>query len=970
MLARIPHQVLLLLLSVVFTASGQAQDWQNLCKRVDSLREASNYSAAISVAQQALDVARKTFGDNHVNYAGSLKQLGEVQAENGDYPLSESTTAASRDLYRKLSSVQDSNYINTTVTLGVIARFQGKFLAAETYYIEALDLTEKREGKETLGYVDILGDLGTVYLVAGNLPKAESVLLTTLVLKAKLHGTESMEYATTLNSLGQLYGEKDDFARAESYLVESIQTRERVLKANDNPSITPPLANLAFIYERQGNYYEALKLYNRVISILEKRGIKSQIYLAALNNAGTTYTTIKAYQQADSLYEKLQPLLEKNVGTDTQQYAVLLGNRGVLQRLLKNYNAARQLLEQAYLLCVKKSTENNPFAVNMMANLAETYSLLGEEKMADSLFRNMNVRGETIVGFRNSNYADYLDKYSQFSINTNRLDNALTLIEKATGIVRSTLTKSFLYQTARQQERMLVKNSPFVNTAFEIAFLIPNQPHAAQLAYSGTLFLKNLLLSQRISLLGNETQTADAKLQLLTDTLRQVSNQVAAQYALPIAQRKNLDSLEARAETLEKDLARQSAPFRQAQQALQVTWENVRDALKPTEAAVEFVSFPHLNRGQETDTVRYLALVLRPGDKAPRVVPLLTDEAPLRRLLARRKGATLYATRGSELDSDQLSRGDSLYQLVWQPIDSLLSGVKTVYLSPSGLLHQVAFAALPYPNTTPKSGPFLADRYQLRQVGSTRQVAQPNPADDAYQRLTSAQLYGGIQYDSAGTASARTGGWPFLPGTAREVSEISTFMGAKATTITGAAATETEFKKQSGHSPSVLHVATHGFVFPDPAVSTADSSAGGWAFQRIANPLFRTGLLMAGANRVWQGGRPPLGEDDGILTAYEVANLNLTGTKLVVLSACETALGDIRGSEGVFGLQRAFKMAGAGYLLTSLWPVSDETTSTLMTQFYRNWKKYKTIRVAFQQTQQQMRQKYPPSVWAAFVLIE
>jgi CHAT domain-containing protein len=127
---------------------------------------------------------------------------------------------------------------------------------------------------------------------------------------------------------------------------------------------------------------------------------------------------------------------------------------------------------------------------------------------------------------------------------------------------------------------------------------------------------------------------------------------------------------------------------------------------------------------------------------------------------------------------------------------------------------------------------------------------------------------------------------------------------------------------------------------------------------------------MAGANRVWQGGRPALGEDDGILTAYEVANLNLSNTKLVVLSACETALGDIRGSEGVFGLQRAFKMAGASYLLMSLWPVSDQATSDLMAQFYRNWKKHKTIRAAYEKTQTQIRQKYPPAVWAAFVLVE
>ena len=203
--------------------------------------------------------------------------------------------------------------------------------------------------------------------------------------------------------------------------------------------------------------------------------------------------------------------------------------------------------------------------------------------------------------------------------------------------------------------------------------------------------------------------------------------------------------------------------------------------------------------------------------------------------------------------------------------------------------------------------------------------------------MKSIDLYGGIQYDSTG---ATRDSWPFLPGTQREVEEIGHFIGPKATVKMGLTATETDLKAQSGQSPTVLHLATHGFAFPDPAIAPNDSTSGGNAFRRIANPLFRTGLLLAGANRI-SGGQPKLGDDDGILTAYEVANLNLSRTKLVVLSACETALGDIRGSEGVFGLQRAFKMAGAGYLLTSLWPISDQATSDLMTRFYRNWKRYR-----------------------------
>ena len=136
--------------------------------------------------------------------------------------------------------------------------------------------------------------------------------------------------------------------------------------------------------------------------------------------------------------------------------------------------------------------------------------------------------------------------------------------------------------------------------------------------------------------------------------------------------------------------------------------------------------------------------------------------------------------------------------------------------------------------------------------------------------------------------------------------------------------------------------------------------------------MIRSGLILAGANPSWQGVEPPAGKEDGILTAYEISQMNLSSTELVVLSACETGLGDVEGNEGVYGLQRAFKIAGAKYLMMSLWQVPDEETSEFMTTFYREWLGGKTIRQAFRQTQQAMRENYPrePFLWAGFVLVE
>ena len=195
---------------------------------------------------------------------------------------------------------------------------------------------------------------------------------------------------------------------------------------------------------------------------------------------------------------------------------------------------------------------------------------------------------------------------------------------------------------------------------------------------------------------------------------------------------------------------------------------------------------------------------------------------------------------------------------------------------------------------------------------------------------------------------------------------------------TGKEATETSFKyiADRNKSPEIIHIASHGFYFPETGTSSKnlnissginryDPSA---IFRFSENPLLRSGIIMAGAN-LWWNRRHPDGVDDGTLTAYELSGLNLGNTRLVALSACETGLGDIKGSEGVYGLQRAFKMAGVKYLLMSLWQVPDYQTSELMKLFYTNYAGGMSIEIAFRSSQKSLREKYDPYNWAAFVLI-
>jgi len=248
-------------------------------------------------------------------------------------------------------------------------------------------------------------------------------------------------------------------------------------------------------------------------------------------------------------------------------------------------------------------------------------------------------------------------------------------------------------------------------------------------------------------------------------------------------------------------------------------------------------------------------------------------------------------------------------------------------------------------------------------------------------------LLGGVNFNSEKT---KGGLWNYLPGTLNEVQNISNNLNnskVNFTKLIAHDANEVNFKKEAGEA-EILHIASHGFFFPDPEQvekemsrrvekSNEDESMAfrgttnyaNWSFVINKNPLMRTGLVLAGANDVWH--RESLEEgDDGILTAAEISNMNLFNTKLVVLSACEKGLGDIKGSEGVYGLQRAFKMAGVKQIIMSLWQVPDKETSEFMTTFYNILILEKDVRKAFSITQKKMRDKYDPFYWAAFVLVE
>lgn len=399
---------------------------------------------------------------------------------------------------------------------------------------------------------------------------------------------------------------------------------------------------------------------------------------------------------------------------------------------------------------------------------------------------------------------------------------------------------------------------------------------------------------------------------------------------------------------------------------LMTGWQEVRSRLGKNDAAIEFVAVPTANNG----TI-FVALTLRQDFDTPHMITLFEQQR-----LKALSNADIYTT-------------DSLYRILWQPLTTDLQGVQRIYFSSAGALHQIAIEYLPG----------LKGR-ELYRLSSTRELVRPHTET----RGMEAALYGGIQYElsdkqradlshQASTAfrdvpDLRTlrgaiEHMPVLEGSLLEVQDISRMMAQRhipALTAIGMEATEESFKALSGKGMSLIHLSTHGFYQPAPAEEHAITDEpeilldNNTQTTREDRSLSRSGLLLTGAADYLFGNIDNMFSDDGVLTAKEISRLDFQGVDLVVLSACETGLGDITG-EGVYGLQRGFKKAGAQTLLISLWKVEDDATRVMMTEFYRLLLEGKSKRDAFVKAQQHLRTAEGGrfnrwECWAAFVMLD
>lgn len=969
-----------------------AQEPDKLYKQINELLEQGQYQPAVPIAEKATGLVKAKYGEQSEQYAQSLLILANVYNKNRPAHNAEPIYLRSLEIMKALKLDMQVVYVPYLLGLAAcyvdIRQFEK---AAPLYPLAATILDSGGQGNSSL-YAELMGGRGNFLYQQGEYKEAERLFIRAIEIEKEGKRENSQAIAIYTGMLGEIYTTQGAFEKAERCLMESIDLR-KTWYGDQHPVFGYAVLRLAEFYGEVGQFQKGIVLFSQAIDVLTKAlGRDHPDYAILISKAAGFALSAGDLKNAQLLYQYSMDLTRKAFGDHSREYGSVLNGLALVMLKNKEYSAALPLFEQAMEISKMISGEHHLDYAGSLNNLGLLYTSLGlYEKSLPYLVEALAILNIHQAG----NYPGYLyclTNLAQAYVNTGQYDKAEPLIISTASQSIQNLRNTFTILSEKEKNEYL-ENIDWLEQISN-SFLYTNQIQAKDLAESNLnfqLFAKSLALSDTRLMMELAGNSNDSTFKRLFTEWKLNRSLLAKQYALPANKRMaGLGALEAKTEELEKELTRNSAAFQGQQNVLLISMKEVQQALQPDEAAIAFVRFRLYNR-EWTDSVIYGAYLLRREDTLPQFVPLC-EEKQLGKYFAFGAGEqtirTIYRSDPADENEQPSISGDSLFALVWKPLMPWLKGITKINYSPAGLFYKIAFDALPAGDSL-----LLMDRFELNQYTSIRQLAikTNDPRGNATMALFGDCLYSAddaVQgkkeqagekndrlFTAPGTQGVYKGGWRTLEGTASEISGIQSLFKANKlsyTTYSQLKSTEEQFKALSGLAPSVLHLATHGFFLEDPEKRRKEGLDADKrnAFTQANDPLLRSGIVLTGANRVWNGQAPLEGREDGIVTAYEIAQLDLRQTDLVVLSACQSALGEVKGTEGVFGLQRAFKLAGVKKMLLSLWKIPDTETAELMHLFYSNYLQGKTPRESFTAAQKEMRKKYRPFYWAAFVLVE
>ncbi|MDR5639950.1 CHAT domain-containing tetratricopeptide repeat protein [Thermosynechococcus sp. PP42] len=753
--------------------------------------------------------------------------------------------------------------------------------------------------------------------------------------------------AASLNELAKLHVEQGNYAAALPLYQRALTIYERA-GGSDQPEVSATLNNLANLYRAQGNYDTALPVFQRALAIATQNlGSNHPEVAVTLNNMGVVYTQQKNYAQAHRHYQQALTIFERTLGKKNAYVATVLNNLADLYRAQKKYAAALPLYQRALQIREQTLSAGHPDIANSLNNLATLYFDQGNHGAALSLYQRALAIAQSRLGDLHPNTAVALGNLAAVYWQQGDLRQALALLNNVQEIEEKNLTQNLVVGAEDYKRRYLTTFEDTTNAILTLHLQnLPQDPEATALALTTLLRRKGRLLdflSQNQARLRRQLAAPDqAKLQQLT-TLRTTIAKLVFASAKPAAF-SQVQQLQAQANQLEAELSLRSASFRELTQP--VTIAAVQRAIPANAALIEFIRYRPYDLGKQSfGEPRYGVYVLRATGQ-----PLGRDLGTAAEIDAQIRQIRLRLADPRLPKSEVQRAAQTLAAQLITPILPWIGAATHLLIAPDGELNTIPFQAL-----VDAQGRYLVESYMITLLTSGRELLRLQSqsvtvhtpliiADPSFDRS-----FGNAPSATVRSLDLRSLTFAPLPGTTEEAQALRVLL-PQAQVLLQAAATEAAVK--AANSPKVLHLATHGFFL-------ANSENKGI----LDNPLLRSGLALAGFNQRQSGSDV----DDGVLTAWEVTGMNLSGTELVVLSACDTGRGEVVNGEGVYGLRRAFTIAGARSQVSTLWKVDDQVTRDMMVAFYQNLHRGMGRTEALRQVQLQRLKDESPYYWAAFV---
>jgi MYXO-CTERM domain-containing protein len=845
----------------------------------------------------------------------------------------------------------------------------GKYDEAISTYERALALWDKAPGPASPGLLTLLSNLAVLYRIKGDYARAEQLFQRSITARQAVNGPLDRGLVGELINLGRVYQDQGDYKRAEPYFTRALSIAEELQKMNPK-HLVYPLQALADLYEERGDHGRAEPLLERALAIIETITVPGHIFRAVhLLRMGRFYRSKGNLERARPLLEEALAIFEERKERSHADYVDSLDELGAVDTDLGDYARARPLLEKALAMAESSWGPESPTAARCADDLGVLLLLEGEKERAGVLFAKALAVREKKLGPTHLDVARTLSHTADLALLRGELRAAIAARQKSAVIKDHNAALMLAVGSEAQKRLYMAKLTADTHAVLSLHNRFArSDPAAAELALTTILRRKGRVLDVMVDSFAAVRSHLTARDRILLDRLAAVSARLSAQASRGPGDgpdehyRRELERLEAEREELEARVSERSSAFRADHGLLKL--DQVRRALAEDTALLELFRYRPVIPGERAPAdrgePRYVAYLLRSrGDVAAvdlgAANPIDAAVTALRAVLSRPT-------------SDPKPAARALDARIMQPVRALLGDVRRVLVSPDGPLNLVPFGTL-----VDEEGRYLIERFSFTYLTSGRDLVRLQTAAPPRRGplVVAAPDFGRIDRGPSlrtqrGEASGAFAGieFPPLPGTIREGRAISSVLGS-ASLLTGATATEHAIKSVS--APSILHIATHGFFLPDQtATGTAQSAFGAAPIEGpLERHLLRSGIALSGANARRRG------EDDGVLTALEASALDLYGTKLIVLSACETGVGEVTSGEGVFGLRRALVMAGAETQVMSLWHVDDDATAALMVAYYNELRRGGERSEALRHVQGALLEKRRtrhPYYWASFIV--